>query len=271
MSRVSVDGIELEVHVEGEGEPVVLVHGFPDSSALFRLLIPRLVAAGYRTVAPDLRGFGESDAPLGKRNYTVARLAADVLAVMDAVGVKKAHLVGHDWGAAVAWLLAGKYAERFHTLTALSAGHARAYLAAGLPQVVRAWYILIILVPFLSERATRARNWALLRAGAAHHPESERWIRDLSRPGRLTAGFNVYRANVSGGEHPNVRIPVLGIWSDGDVALTEAQMKLSERYVDGPFRYERIEGASHWFPVEVPDRLSELLLVFFRDRGAGRL
>ncbi|HEY3493748.1 MAG TPA: alpha/beta fold hydrolase [Polyangiaceae bacterium] len=267
MPRISVDGIELNVRVEGQGEPVVLVHGFPDSSELWRLLTPRLVSAGFRTIALDVRGFGESDAPVGKRHYRLARLADDVLAVMDAFGIEKAHLVGHDWGAATAWFLAGTRPERFHTLTALSLGHARAYLAAGIRQIVRAWYIVLILVPFVAEAVARAWSWALFRAGSAHHPESERWFRDLARPGRLTAGFNVYRANaLSAPAAPNVSIPVLGIWSDHDVALTEQQMTLSARFVEGRFRYERIEGASHWFPLEVPELLSQLLLDFFRNR-----
>jgi pimeloyl-ACP methyl ester carboxylesterase len=133
---------------------------------------------------------------------------------------------------------------------------------------VKAWYILILVIPFVGEWLVRAWNWALFRIGTARHPESERWIADLSRPGRLTAALNVYRANAfSVPKHPNVRIPVLGVWSDGDVVLTEAQMKLSAKYVEGPFSYERIEGASHWFPVDVPERVSDILVGFFRRRS----
>jgi pimeloyl-ACP methyl ester carboxylesterase len=231
--RIPVDGIELNVSVEGEGEPVLLIHGFPDSSALWRSVTPRLNAAGYQTVALDQRGFGESDAPEGKRRYALTHLAADALAVLDALGIHRAHLVGHDWGAAVGWYLAGTHPDRFHTFTALSLGHARAYAAAGLPQLKKAWYILIVLIPVIGEWLVRARNWALLRIGTAHHPECERWIADLSRPDRLTAGLNVYRANaLSVTEHPNVRTPTLGVWTDGDLALTEAQMATQKHVTD---------------------------------------
>jgi pimeloyl-ACP methyl ester carboxylesterase len=266
VARLTVNGLGLNVLSEGEGDAVLLLHGCPDSAALWREVVPRLVAARYRVVTLDQRGFGESDAPLGVSSYALPRLADDVLAVMDALGIEKAHLVGHDWGAAVAWLLAGNRPERFRTLSALSVGHARAYAAAGFPQLSKAWYILVALVPRLGEWLIRRRDFQLLK-GITQHPEAERWVRDLSRPGRLTAGLNWYRANsLSVTDHPKVKIPVLGVWSDGDFALTEAQMTGSAKYVDGSFRYERIDGASHWFPLEVPERVSSLLLEFFEAK-----
>jgi pimeloyl-ACP methyl ester carboxylesterase len=190
--RIPVDGIELNVSVEGEGEPVLLIHGFPDSSALWRSVTPRLNAAGYQTVALDQRGFGESDAPEGKRRYALTHLAADALAVLDALGIHRAHLVGHDWGAAVGWYLAGTHPDRFHTFTALSLGHARAYAAAGLPQLKKAWYILIVLIPVIGEWLVRARNWALLRIGTAHHPECERCMGDI-RGSRSSVGSGLVK------------------------------------------------------------------------------
>jgi pimeloyl-ACP methyl ester carboxylesterase len=263
VARIVVNGIELNVESQGAGETVLLLHGVPDSIALWRRVVPRLVAAGYRTVAIDQRGFGESEMPKGKRNYKLELLADDAVDVLDSLGVRTAHVVGHDWGSSVAWLLAGRHPDRFLSLTTLSLGHTRAYAAAGTEQLKRAWYILLVLIPWVGEWLVRARGWRLLRR-MTNHPEADRWIRDLSRPGRLTACVNWYRANaLSPTDHPNVKIPVLGVWSDGDFALTEAQMTGSEKFVDGSWRYQRIEGSSHWLPLDASEQLSELLLEFF--------
>jgi pimeloyl-ACP methyl ester carboxylesterase len=257
-------GIRIATHTAGEGEAVVLLHGFPGSSALWRQLTPRLASAGYKTIAIDQRGFGESDAPIGVENYALSVAAGDVLAVMDALKLEKAHLVGHDWGAALGWLLAGTHRDRFPSFSALSLGHSRAYAKGGLPQFIKGWYILPALLPGVGEWAVRAANWRLLRR--AHPTESEHWIANLSRPGRLTAALNWYRANaLHPPDHPNVTVPVLGVWSDADLALTERQLQKSAKWVDAPFRYERIEGASHWFPLEVPERLAPLLLEHFES------
>jgi pimeloyl-ACP methyl ester carboxylesterase len=269
MSRVSVHGVELAVSSEGRGEAVLLLHGVPDSRDLWRKIAPELVSAGYRVISFDQRGFGDSDAPSGTQHYKLPLIAEDALAVLDTLGIQKAHLVGHDWGAAVAWFLAGTRPERFHTLTALSAGHARAYAAAGFEQYRRAWYILVALMPRLGEWLVARRDYRLLK-DVTRHAESERWVRDLSRPGRLTAALNWYRANsLSIAEHPRVQIPVLGVWSDEDFALTEAQMTGSAPYVDGPWRYERLEGVSHWLPLDAPDRTSRVLLEFFAQHASS--
>jgi pimeloyl-ACP methyl ester carboxylesterase len=263
--RIAVNGIELHVVDEGQGDAVLLLHGFPDSTALYRDVIPELTSAGYRAVAFDQRGFGESDAPSGKQSYTLSEAARDALGVMDALGIQRAHLVGHDWGAAVGWVLGGLHPERFKSFSALSLGHARAYSEAGFQQLKKAWYIVLVLTPGLGEWVARAFDWKLFRIGTGHHPEAERWIADLSRPGRLTAGLNWYRANALHiTRHPKLKIPVLGVWSENDQPLTEAQMTGSAKYVESTFRYERLPDASHWLPVDAPKPLAALLIDFFR-------
>lgn len=266
-TRIQSGDVEVAVQTSGDGEAVLLLHGVPDSAALWRHVRPRLVDAGYKTVAVDQRGFGESSAPRGARSYKLRCLADDALAVLDALGIEKAHLVGHDWGAAVGWLLAGSRPDRFLTFTALSLGHARAYAKAGWEQLAKAWYILAVLVPSLGEWLVRRNDWRLLRE-LTNHPEVERWIADLSRPGRLTAGAAWYRANaLTPTDHPPVTIPVLGVWSDGDFALTEKQMTESAKLVGGPWHYARIDGASHWIPLDAPERTTELLLEHFARRA----
>ena len=263
---LDLDGVELNVLVAGEGEPVLLLHGFPDSAQLWRKITPALTAAGYQVIAPDQRGFGRSAAPQGVRHYTIKQIVRDAIAVLDRLQIERAKLVGHDWGAVIGWSLAGAHGHRFERYAALSVGHPRAYAAAGLEQKLKAWYVLAFQLPGLAETVFGAADFALFRAFMGGHPELDHWIADLKRPGRLTAALNWYRANfpklVSPG-FPRVQIPVMGVWSERDQALAEDQMVNSAAYVDGPFRYERLARIGHWMPLDAPDPLAALLLDFF--------
>jgi pimeloyl-ACP methyl ester carboxylesterase len=158
--------------------------------------------------------------------------------------------------------LAIKHPERVERYVAISVGHPRAY-RSDFMQKLRSWYAVLFQVPFLSEQGISAMNWFLLRKLTGNHAETTKWISDLSRKGRLTAGLNWYRANFSRllfDDFPHVKVPVFGIWSSGDIFLSKGQMLKSAAYVDGPWRYERIDGASHWIPLDVPDHLNRLLL-----------
>lgn len=266
-TSVDVNGLTLNVLVEGEGEAVLLLHGFPDSNYLWRGVIPILVKAGYKVIAPDQRGFGESDAPEGKDNYDMELIARDAIAVLDELGIEKAKLVAHDWGAMIGWLLAGTYPDRFENYTAISVGHPKAYAGAGFEQKKKGWYVLFFQLVGIAEKAFMANDWAIFRKTVNDHPEIDHWIEDLSRPGRLTAGMNWYRANLSKlwkADFPRLKIPVFGIWSTEDVALAEDQMISSAAYVDAPWRYERLEGVSHWVPADAPEELSRMVLDFIK-------
>ena len=271
-TSMKINGLNLNVLVEGAGEPVLLLHGFPDSNYLWRDMIPPLVEAGYQVIAPDQRGFGESDAPKEKENYAMELIAKDAVAILDELGIEKAKLVAHDWGAVIGWLLAGTYPERFECYTAISVGHPIAYASAGYEQKKKGWYVLFFQLRGIAEKMTMARNWAIFRKTVHNHPEADHWIADLSRPGRLTAAMNWYRANffkLLKADFPRVKIPVFGIWSTKDVALAEDQMIGSEAYVDAPWRYERMKDISHWVPVDAPDKLSELIIEFLEVPGGN--
>jgi len=264
--KMKINGLKLNVVIEGKGEPVMLLHGFPDSNYVWRDVIPLLVKAGYKVIAPDQRGFGESDAPEGKENYDMELIAKDAIAILDKLGIKKAKLVAHDWGAMIGWLLAGNYPDRFENYTAISVGHAKAYAAAGFEQKRKAWYVLFFQLVGISEKAFMANNWALFKKSLGNHPEVDHWIEDLSRPGRLTAGINWYRANLSKlfkADFPRVKIPVFGIWSTEDVALAEDQMINSAAFVDANWQYERIERVSHWIPLDEPKKLASLIVNYY--------
>jgi pimeloyl-ACP methyl ester carboxylesterase len=266
---MDVNGIDLYVEDSGgAGEAVVLLHGWPDSARLWRNQVPPLTAAGYRVIAPDLRGFGRSAKPDDVAAYRLTEPVADVVGILDALGIERCHLVGHDWGAAVAWLFGSLHGDRLRTLTALSVPH----LAA--PRTLRqremAWYQLFFQFTGVAEESLAHDDWALFRELLRGDGDVEQYVADLSRPGALTASLNWYRANlapqppsVAPPRLPKIAVPTLGIWSTGDHYLAGGRMPLSERFVDAAWRYEEIDGASHWIPLDAADRLTELLLDWF--------
>lgn len=279
--RISANGLSHFVRDSGveDAPAAILLHGFPDSSAVWTTVTPLLVNAGFRVIAPDLRGFGDTDMAPSVAGYDIQNGAfKDVLAIMDALKIDVAHIAGHDFGAPVAWMLAAQRPERFKTLTAISVGHTRAFLKAGWEQKWRSTYILFHQFRGVCEAAYRANDWALLRKHWSRHGDIEDAIRLLSRPGRLTAGLNWYRANISIGRilrppppgtfgEEIVRIPTLGIWSDGEAYLTEAQMVTSEDYVDAPWRYERVKDASHWISYDAPETLAQIMISHWRSHA----
>jgi pimeloyl-ACP methyl ester carboxylesterase len=266
--RVTGDGdVGIEVFIEGpeDGRPVLFMHGWPDSHRLWRHQVAALSDAGFRTIAPDLRGFGDSDRPQQVEAYKLAHTVVDMVAVLDACAVDKAAVVCHDWGAVAGWGLTGFVPDRVERLVALSVGHPKAFIDAGFAQRMRSLYMLLFNIPVVAEEWFKRFGDDML----ASHPDREAVIAEQKRPGAMTAGFGWYRANASPRtlispppELPPVRCPVMGVWSSRDIALTEAQMTGSEKYVEGPWRYERLEGASHWMQLDAPDDVNRLLLDF---------
>ena len=266
MRTIENNGVQLAVLDEGEGMPVLLLHGFPDSSHLWRHQAAALREAGFRVVAPDLRGFGESDKPQEVEAYAFRHLLADVVAVLDALEIERTHVVGHDWGAGLAWLLAGLQRQRVDRLVVMSVGHPNTELRT-LEQRQRFWYQLLFQFEGVAEELLPRDEWAVFRELARGHADIDRVVADLSRPGALTAALNWYRANSHPAQElgrrrrvPAVAAPTLGIWSSGDEYLLEEPMRRSSEHVKGEWRYERIEGASHWLQLDAPDRVNELLL-----------
>jgi pimeloyl-ACP methyl ester carboxylesterase len=266
--RVDSSGVSLNVEITGpdEGRPVVLLHGFPDSSRLWTKQVSALAGAGYRVIVPDQRGYGQSDKPAEVDAYNIVLLAADIVAVLDQVGVEKASIVGHDWGSAVAWTTAAFAPERVDRLVALSVGHPLAFGGAGLEQREKSWYMLLFQFEGVAEEWLTADDWANFRSWG-RHPDADAVITELEANGSLTPGLNWYRANVHPRSlvepppaFPPVVVPTLGVWSSGDFALTEAQMTGSSQFVDAAWRYERIEGPGHWMQLEAPDQVNRLLL-----------
>lgn len=197
MRRIAGDGVELAVLDEGEGHPVLLLHGFPDSSRLWRHQVASLSAAGMRAIVPDLRGFGESDKPAAVEEYAVARSVADMVAILDALALDRVHVVGHDFGAVVAWVLAALAPERVDRLVAMSVGHPATGRLRTMEDREKAWYQLLFQFPDVAEALLQRDDWRLLREWLREDGDLEHYIDDLSRPGALTAGLNWYRANLA--------------------------------------------------------------------------
>ena len=269
--RLLVGGLEFAVTDAGEGPAVLLLHGFPDSGYLWRHQVKALVEAGYRAIAPDLRGFGESARPEGVERYGIGNILDDLSGILDLVGVERAHVVGHDWGAAAAWMFATTRPDRTDRLVAISVGHPAQFMMPGLRQLQRSWYMLLFQFEGVAEEALQRNDWAIFR-DMFDGGDVERNVADLARPGALTAGLNWYRANMPPAllmsepiPFPQIAAPTMGIWSDRDFALGEEQMTGSQAQVSGPWRYERVEGVGHHVPVLVPDRLSRLLIDFLGD------
>jgi pimeloyl-ACP methyl ester carboxylesterase len=267
MGRVEVDGIGIEYDVTGDGQPVLLLHGFPDSVRLWRHQVPALAAAGFRVIVPDLRGYGRSGKPEAVEAYSIPVLAGDVLAILDSLEITKAHVVGHDWGAGLAWALASFVPDRVDHLAALSVGNPVTFLRT-MKQRQKSWYMLLFQFPGIAERWLTDNNWANFRAWAGH-PDTDQVIAELAATGSLTPGLNWYRANIPPEswagpppQLPPVAAPTMGVWSSGDIALTEVQMTDSAQNVSGPWRYERLDGPGHWLQLEAPDQLNALLLDF---------
>ena len=246
---IEVNGVSLYVEDHGEGTPVLLIHGWPDSARLWRHQVPVLVANGYRVITPDMRGFGRSERP--------AEVAGPDRPGQPVLG-------GHDWGAGVAWLAAILAQDRVRTLTAISVGHP--LVPPTMRQAEMAWYQLFFQFTDVAEATLAHDDWAWLRRFSRGDGDLEQAIADLSRPGALTASLNWYRANLAPRlprppvSLPPVTAPTMGIWSTGDHYLDGAGLKNSGTFVQAPWRYEEIPDVSHWVPVDAPDRLNELLL-----------
>jgi pimeloyl-ACP methyl ester carboxylesterase len=276
-ATVERDGLVFDVTTAGpvDGDPVVLLHGFPQSARCWDAVTPALAAAGFRTTAPDQRGYSPRARPLGREAYRMTELVADAVAFVEAAlaetGRPRAHVVGHDWGSLVAWALAGSRPELLRTVTGISVPPPGAMSAAlhRPRQLLASWYMAAFAVPGLAERAfavPAGRPWSpglvrmLVRSGQTRE-RAERDAARLADPAALTAALNWYRAiPLSREAIPQATVPALFVWSDRDTALTRDAAEEAARHVAGPFRYAELRGVSHWIPDEAPAALTELLL-----------
>jgi pimeloyl-ACP methyl ester carboxylesterase len=255
-----------------DGEPVVLLHGFPQDRTAFDRLAPVLHGAGLRTLAPDQRGYSPGARPTGRGQYRLRETVDDVLALLDAAELGSAHVVGHDWGGGVGWGLAAWHPERVRTFTTLSTPHPGAMQQAVLhsDQALRSYYMGLFQLPFLPEGVLLAGGGALLRRSLARGglpaEAVDRYVTRMREPGALSAALNWYRALPWSLRDPvgTVRVPTLHVWSTGDAFLGRAATDATSRFVEGPYRLEALEGVPHWIPELAADRVGDLVTAHVR-------
>jgi pimeloyl-ACP methyl ester carboxylesterase len=269
------DGLVLDAVATGpaDGQVVLLLHGFPQTSWSWRRVWPGLADAGFRVIAPDQRGYSPDARPVGVEHYRMPALVGDALAVLDAVSADRAHVVGHDWGAAVAWQLAGRHPDRLRTLTAVSVPHPVAFVEAlrsDPDQRTRSRYMKDWQDPATEQRLLDSGFHELFGIPSA---DAGHYVERMRQPGALSAALSWYRAQSLDdleGLGP-ISVPTLHVWSDGDAALGPAAAHATGEHVEGPYRFEVLHGVSHWVPEQAADVLVRHLLEHLRssDERAG--
>ena len=284
-SFVQANGIRFHVVTAGtKGPLVILLHGFPQFWYAWRRQIPAL-AKKFRVVVPDLRGYGETDKPRGVSAYTLPTLSKDVAELIRAMGETKAHVVGHDWGGAIAWDLATRYPQVVDRLVVLNAPHPKPFLRHLLTnprQIARSWYMFFFQLPWLPERKLLADGARAMRSvfrthdGKTFEADELREFRAAAqKPGAMTASLNYYRAafrrpfaaGAIGAAQRKITSPTLLIWGEDDIALGKELTYGMEGLFAGPFRVEYIRQCSHWVMEERPEQVNKLLVSFLSTGG----
>jgi pimeloyl-ACP methyl ester carboxylesterase len=258
-----------------QGPVVILLHGFPQQNSSWDAVIRRLAARGFRCLAPNQRGYSPRARPTRRRDYRMSELVEDVRTLIDASGAQRVHLVGHDFGALVAWFAAAQMPERLVTASALSTPHPAGALKALVTsrQVFASWYVYFFQLPrlpervFLGSRGTAAGLSKFLQAHGQTPDHAERDARAMAAPGAFTAAVNWYRAmplnrflRLMG---TKITAPTMHVFSDGDSFLSVEGARASSRGVSGEYRFEVLRGVSHWLMDEDPDAVADVLLNWF--------
>ncbi len=278
--EITTNGIRLHIVTQGERGPlVILLHGFPECWYSWRQYLPALAQAGFRAVAPDMRGYNLSEKPKGARSYDLPALTADVMGLIRAFGEERAIIVGHDWGAAVAWRFAMDYPQAVEKLVICNVPHP-ARFAEGLRsprQLRKSWYIFFFQLPWLPERVlgrdplrtiTRAMRGSAVRQEAFSDDDLRVYAEALGQPGALTAGINYYRAAVRWGRKlPNrpISAPTLILWGEEDRFLGKELVAGTERFVPD-LRVHFIPHCGHWVQQEAREEVTSALLEFLLRR-----
>jgi pimeloyl-ACP methyl ester carboxylesterase len=263
----------------GSGPLVVLLHGFPEFWYSWRYQIPALAKAGFRVVAPDMRGYNISGKPRGVKAYHIDKLTGDVAKLIEKLGAEKAVVVGHDWGAMVAWVFAMQYPQLLERLVILNVPHP-VRLEKGLrtpQQLLKSWYTFFFQIPFLPEFFSRLFDYQVfrqtfkrdpVRPGAFTSEDVEKYVQAIAQPGALTAGINYYRAIMRAQliwkdrpPYHKIKAPVLVIWGDQDRYLGKELAEPSAEWVPGA-EVRHLRDASHWVQLDCPEQVNELIINF---------
>ncbi len=279
--EIQAQGMTFRCRVAGEaGEPVILLHGFPETSHMWTGLVPRLVGAGYRCLAPDQRGYSPGARPEGVENYATDLLVDDVIALADASGFGKFHLVAHDWGAGVGWRLVAAHPERVQSWSALSIPHPASYGRAfreDPEQQEKSQYILFFQQPGAAEEMMAANDWAAMRTvwDKSSPEEVAEYLATFTARGAMTAALNWYRAAFGSGAQADesasefkVALPTLTLWGNQDQAVGRATTKTHNDYMTGYNRFVELD-AGHWLVQEKFEDVEREVLAHLRANPLG--
>jgi len=274
---VEANGFRFAVDEAGEGDRLALcLHGFPESRFSWRFQLPLLAQMGYRAWAPDLRGYGETEPkPQDVASYRIERLVEDVAALIDASGAKQVTLIGHDWGAGVAWAFAANNVRPLERLVIMNVPHPAVFakvLRNSPRQLLRSWYMFLFQIPGLPEWLNTAGDARAIRRAfrgmaidKSRFPDEvlDRYARDAQRPGAMTAMVNWYRAaarhpGLLGGPWPKIETPTLVIWGEADAALGLETLDGTDAYVED-LTIRRLPEVSHWVQQEAPEAVNAIL------------
>lgn len=273
-----MNGVQLHYREAGRGPLVILLHGFPEFWYSWRHLMPALADAGYRAVAPDMRGYNLSGKPKGVAEYAIDTLADDIAALIEHMGERRAHIIGHDWGGAVAWHLAMRHRDLVERLVIMNAPHPRAF-ASELRRPRQLWrsrYMLLFQLPRVAEAVIARRDFAVIRRIFRNDPvrpdafsdvDIDRYIHALARPWALSSAINYYRAAArfrpgrTPGFSSRIDMPTLLIWGEQDRHLDIALSRNLERWVPN-ITVESLSEASHWVQSDAPEEVERLVVNF---------
>ena len=281
-SYIKTNGIQLHVVQAGpkSGIPVVLLHGFPEFWYGWRKQIPALMQAGCRVIVPDQRGYNLSDKPKGVKKYDVTTLVEDIIGLIDALEYEKVNLVGHDWGAVVAWALALLHPERLHKVSIMNVPHPavmRRFLTRDIEQIRRSWYVFFFQLPWIPEMGMKQNDWrgavgALRGSGKIHtftNDDIVKYKEAWSQPGAMTSMINWYRAVIRHmpklPEDPRIKVPTLMMWGMKDVALSHRMARPSMDYVEQG-NLILFPDATHWVQHDATEEVNHYLIDFLFDK-----
>ena len=274
---ITANGIKLHYIDEGKGEMVVLLHGFPEFWYGWHKQIP-VLAQHYRVIAPDMRGYNLSDKPANVADYKIETLAADVAALIKALGAEKAIVVGHDWGAAVAWAVAAFHPQVVKKLAILNVPHPaemkRALMGFNLSQLKKSWYIFFFQLPFLPERIVGTEKFfrdaferMCMKKNAVSEADIQQYVAAYKQPGAIRGPISYYRAMFRGAlstpELPKIKAPVLMLWGEHDTALGKELTYRTKDYCENTFEIKYDPTSGHFIQHDNPQWVNEELLKFF--------
>lgn len=278
---IETNSIRLHCVTQGEGELVLLLHGFPEFWYSWRYQIPAL-AKHFKVVVPDLRGYNDSDKPIS--GYDLDTLSSDIRGLIEHLGYAKAHIVGHDWGGTIAWHFAQKFPARLDRLAILNAAHPqqlRQEMFSNLDQLRRSWHLLAFQVPGLPEWLIRQNLPSIvtnlfqgqaIRKGAFTRKDTEIYQAALEKPGALSAVLNHYRQLLSPqtwldwGRLPTpITVPTLVLWGEQDFLFSRTLTERMDRLVSAPLNLKLLQECGHWVQQEVPQTVNRELLSFLKS------